>query len=247
MAHRLVKPPHIHLGLQFHLVSSQRKEGKRKVPFSQKVLLFWLSTKKKCEQENSSAKKKKITIRLRDTILPRKEAESTKDAPEPASNWCLEYLCDCAHPWLSHFLFVGFYCHSETVFSCVASSCRQLLRMMGNGWASVLKTQSSSGRRSSSENSKYRYLRKHKIIHSVQNVLFGHIKCAVITTDFVLSTCEPPKLCINESEVFWSSSRDKQQYKKKPFPLKNKHLKWAQTLKKKSRFLSLHSSKSVLL
>ena len=50
--------------------------------------------------------------------------------------------------------------YSETVLSCVASSCRQLLRMMGSGWASVLKTQSSSGRRSSSEKSRYRYLRK---------------------------------------------------------------------------------------
>lgn len=125
---------------------------------------------------------------------------STKDAPEPAFNWCLKYLCDCAHPRLSGLLFVGFHCHSETVFSCVALSCRQLLRMMGSGWASVLNTQSSSGRRSSSENSKYRYLRKNKMIYSVQikNVIFRHIKCAVITTDF-LSTCEPPKLCINES------------------------------------------------
>ena len=48
--------------------------------------------------------------------------------------------------------------YSVTVLSCVASSCRQLLRMMGSGWASVLKTQSSRGRRSSSEKSRYRYL-----------------------------------------------------------------------------------------
>lgn len=78
-------------------------------------------------------------------------------------------ICDCG---FFFFFFVHINCanvslivsvvsvqsYSETVLSCVASSCRQLLRMMGSGWASVLKTQSSSGRRSSSEKSRYRYL-----------------------------------------------------------------------------------------
>lgn len=139
------------------------KKERKKVLFSQKSCCF------DCPQKRSAnrkiAQRKKFTIRIKDTILPWKEVKSSKDAPEPAFNWCLEYLCDCAHLWPSHFLCVGVHCHSETVFSCVASSCRQLLRMMGSGWASVLKTQSSSGRRSSSENSKYRYLRKHEIIH----------------------------------------------------------------------------------
>lgn len=46
-------------------------------------------------------------------------------------------------------------CPSSCLVPC---SCRHLLRMMGSGWASVLNTQSSSGSRSSSENSRYRYL-----------------------------------------------------------------------------------------
>lgn len=50
--------------------------------------------------------------------------------------------------------------YSDTIFSCVVSSSRQLLRMMGSGWASVLKTQSSRESRSSSEKSRYKYLGK---------------------------------------------------------------------------------------
>lgn len=125
----------------------------------------------------------------------------------------LVWLCTSG---LSHLLFVGVHCHSETFFFCVASSCRQLLRMMGSGWASVLKTQSSSGRRSSSENSKYRYLRKHKIIHlfQIKNVVSTH-KMSCNNHGF-LGTCEPPKLCINEGQASWSPSRGRQQYKKKP-------------------------------
>lgn len=61
----------------------------------------------------------------------------------------------------------GVQSYSETVLSCVASSCRQLLRMTGSGWASVLKTQSSSGRRSSSEKIRYRYLSKREISHLI--------------------------------------------------------------------------------
>lgn len=58
MAHRLVKSPPIYLGLQFYLVSSQRKEGKKKVLFSQKVMFVLIVHKKRmCEQEDSPAKK----------------------------------------------------------------------------------------------------------------------------------------------------------------------------------------------
>lgn len=48
MARRLVKPPPIYLGLQFYLVSSQRKEGKKKVLFSQKVMFLLIVHKKRC-------------------------------------------------------------------------------------------------------------------------------------------------------------------------------------------------------
>lgn len=62
-----------------------------------------------------------------------------------------DILCDCVRlsqcrVWI------------QSVLSCVASFCRQLLRMTGSGWASVLNTQSSRGRRSSSEKIRYRYL-----------------------------------------------------------------------------------------
>lgn len=89
---------------------------------------------------------------------------SWKDS-EPALNLCLQYLCDsvCAHELCRCVCNClspqgGVQSYSVTVLSCVASSCRQLLRMTGSGWASVLKTQSSRGRRSSSEKSRYRYL-----------------------------------------------------------------------------------------
>lgn len=45
MAHSSTLLP-LHLGLQVILVSSQRKEGKKKVLFSWKSCLSWLSTKK---------------------------------------------------------------------------------------------------------------------------------------------------------------------------------------------------------
>lgn len=48
MACRLIKPPPIYLGLQFYLVSSQRKEGKKKVLFSQKVMFLLIVHKKRC-------------------------------------------------------------------------------------------------------------------------------------------------------------------------------------------------------
>ena len=53
--------------------------------------------KKKKKQKKKKKKKKQFTIRIKDTILPWKEAKSSKDDPELAFNWCLEYFCDCGH------------------------------------------------------------------------------------------------------------------------------------------------------
>lgn len=149
MAHRLVKPPPIHLGLQFYLVSSQRKEGKKKgALFTKSHVCF------DCPQKRSANRR----IAQRKRIYNQNKRHQKRRVPKMLLNlhstgvW--NTLCDCAHLWLSYLLFVGVHCQLETVLSCVASSWRQLLRMMGSGWASVLKTQSSSGRRSSSENSK---------------------------------------------------------------------------------------------
>lgn len=129
-----------------------------------------------CPQKRSASRKmsgERIynhSVKRHHPLLERNRESITrswKDS-EPASNWCLEYFmllcahepCKCVRDGLS--------CYSETVFSCVSSSCRQLLRTMGSGWASVLKTQSSSGRRSSSEKSRYRYLGRQEVVHFIQ-------------------------------------------------------------------------------
>lgn len=111
--------------------------------------------------------------RWKDIQSQRKTTKSFTGKELRVHNTLLKRLWTCIELWFA--IFVGVWVHnycanvsvsvgggvrsySETVLSCVASSCRQLLRMMGSGWASVLKTQSSSGRRSSSEKSRYKYL-----------------------------------------------------------------------------------------
>lgn len=88
-----------------------------------------------------------------------------------------------------------FYSRGVCPSSClVPCSCRHLLRMTGSGWASVLNTQSSSGSRSSSENSRYRYLwwnmdrvnKTHLDIFTVhKNTVCHSLKCPYYAfTDF---------------------------------------------------------------
>lgn len=153
------------------------KEGKKKVLFSRKSCLSWLSTKEKCQQED--VRRKDLQSQRKTTpSFTRKGIESPWHAPEQTLNlprigvWNI--LCYCVHMNSANVSVTvsavvwGIQSYSETVFSCVSSSCRQLLRMTGSGWASVLKTQSSSGRRSSSEKSRYRYLGRQEVMHLIQ-------------------------------------------------------------------------------
>ena len=152
----------LHLGLQVILVSSQRKEGKKKVLFSWKSCLSWLSTKKKGPAGSNPGE------RIYNHSVKTTTSFTGKELRVPLLKrlWtgieiCVCHICVavCVHMNCANVsVVVGVQSYSETVLSCGAGSSRQLLRMMGSGWASVLKTQSSRERRSSSENSRYRYL-----------------------------------------------------------------------------------------
>lgn len=67
-------------------------------------------------------------------------------------------------------------CPSSGLVLC---SCRHVWRMTGSGWASVLNTQSSRDSRSSSENSRYRYLWSHKdrVNKTQKNTAWHSLKC----------------------------------------------------------------------
>lgn len=72
------------------------KKERKRCSFYKKSCCFDCPQKRSANR-GIAQRKKHFTIRIKDTILPLKEAKSSKDAPEPAFNWCLEYLCDCAH------------------------------------------------------------------------------------------------------------------------------------------------------
>lgn len=81
--------------------------------------------------------------------------------------------------WVSGCVIAGYircvFCVSRVVPLWCSS--KQLLRMIGKGWASVLNTQSSRGSRSSSEKSRYRYLTfnqtiNQSIINQTGNVFY---------------------------------------------------------------------------
>lgn len=95
MAHKLVKPPPIHLGRQFYVFLTEERMKEKGALFTKSHVV--LIVHKKEVRTGGKPSEKTFTIRIKDTILHWKEAKSSKDAPEPAFNWCLEYLCDCAH------------------------------------------------------------------------------------------------------------------------------------------------------
>ncbi len=141
-------------------LTEERSKGK-------KVLFSWKSRFTDCPRKitpasarrgkrEASAQRYTITayiyicIYIYEEILYRKGAENPCQDPWGWIRVCV-CVCDGKH-----------YSRLVCPWSCVAlCSCRQLLCITGSGWASVLNTQSSSGRRSSSENSRYRYLWSH--------------------------------------------------------------------------------------
>lgn len=138
-------------------LTEERRKGKKDIS-SWKSCLSWLSTKEKGQQEVPPAKKKKRlynhSAKSQHPLLER-NYKSVNLLKRLNLLWIGDSsFCVCTGAVQK--LLDQFY--SESIFSCVVSSCRQLLRMMGSGWASVLKTQSSRESRSSSEKSRYKYL-----------------------------------------------------------------------------------------
>ncbi len=161
--HRTALLPQIR-GCKLFVFSSQRKEAKKKRCSSHEVTFTDCPQKitRRLPPAEESGKPRLrdiqsqrifIYVYIYEEILYRKgswESMSGSVRLNPCVCVCV-CVCDGKH-----------YSRLVCPWSCVAlCSCRQLLCITGSGWASVLNTQSSSGRRSSSENSRYRYLWSH--------------------------------------------------------------------------------------
>ncbi len=160
--HRTALLPQIR-GCKLFVFSSQRKEAKKKRCSSHESHVSLIVHRKlrrlppaeesgKPRLRDIQSQRIFIYVYIYEEILYRKGAENPCQDPWGWIRVCVcVCVCDGKH-----------YSRLVCPWSCVAlCSCRQLLCITGSGWASVLNTQSSSGRRSSSENSRYRYLWSH--------------------------------------------------------------------------------------
>lgn len=162
----LLKPPSSsNLGLHVILVSSQRKEGtkerkNKRCSFHKVMFLSWLSAEEKCQQENKKPSQRIYNHSIlcsKGTASPRRPALSLRRTAAYFNHWLFTPPPPPSQP-MCVFAWRSDQSYSDSDCSCGAPPCWQFLRMTGSGWASVLNTQSSSGRRSSSEKSRYRYL-----------------------------------------------------------------------------------------